>query len=826
MNYLKFHSIIILLLGPVWLMSQEALVLDGISGFPLEGVALFNIDKTKAIVTNQEGKAPLELFSEKETITVQFYGFETIEINLSAEEFKNGVTLMLEPKDQALDEVILSVARNATTRKQIAEKVTVINAKTIELQRPATGAELVGLSPGVRIQKSQGGGGSPVIRGFEANRILMVVDGVRMNNAIYRSGHLQNAITINPNIIERVEVVYGSSSIGYGSDALGGVIHYYTKSPLINSEQKTSSSSFSSDFSSASNATVNSFSTEMSFKKWASLTSVSYSNFGDIRIGKNRIHGYSIWGLTPFYSDNSRTNFNPKQLENENPLIQKNTGYNQLDLFQKFLIQLNNENQLVLNFQYSGSSDISRYDKLVEERNGSLRYAEWYYGPQKRLLIAPQLKLFPQKKFLNSGKITFAYQALEESRNSRSFGSLTRKIQKESVAVWSLNGDFEFSLTDQHSFSYGFEGTYNKVKSFAFGKDLIVQQNNITGLSPSSPFPTRYPSKGSSYDSFAGFINWIWDFNKKLTLNLGLRFTNTNLEAMWKEYYNINALLEIVNLDATAITQTLALTFRPSEKIQWNAIISNGFRNPNIDDVGKIRESNGDLVVPNRFLFPEYAYNFELGLTHYLSKAKNYFSIRGFTTLISRHIGRSNYIIFADTSTPDNNTILYNGEEVQTIANNNLGNRYLYGASIDGNFSISNPLSLRGSLDLIKAAKSQKYGPLPSISPTFGRLFLQYQKKDWLSHLSYEFSGKKDPNDYSLGGEDGLEETPLISETPEVFAGSPAWNELSWLAQYQWRENTVFRVALDNIFDVHYRPFASGISAPGRNLKLGVNYSF
>ena len=825
MNYLKFHSIIILLLAPVWLMSQEALVLDGVSGFPLEGVALFNSDKTKAIITNQEGKAPLEIFSENDNITVQLFGFETLEIKLSSEEFKNGMTLMLEPKDQALDEVILSVARNATTRKQIAEKVTVIDAKTIELQRPATGAELVSLSPGVRIQKSQGGGGSPVIRGFEANRILMVVDGVRMNNATYRSGHLQNAITINPNIIDRVEVVYGSSSIGYGSDALGGVIHYYTKNPLINSEQKTSSS-FSSDFSSASNATVNSFSTEMSFKKWASLTSVSYSNFGDIRIGKNRTHGYSDWGLTPFYSDNSRTNFNPKQLINENPLIQKNTGYSQLDLFQKFLIQLNDENQLVLNFQYSGSSDISRYDKLVEEQNGSLRYAEWYYGPQKRLLVAPQLKLFPQKKFLNSGKITLAYQAIEESRNSRSFGSLTRKIQKEKVDVWSLNGDFEFSLSDQHSFSYGFEGTYNKVKSFAFGKDLIVQQNNITGLSPSSPFPTRYPSKGSSYDSFAGFINWIWDFNKKLTLNLGLRFTNTNLEAMWKEYYNINALLEMVNLDATALTQTLALTFRPSEKTQWNAIISNGFRNPNIDDVGKIRESNGLLVVPNPSLFPEYAYNFELGLSKYFNQSKNYISIRGFTTLISRHIGRSDYIIFADTSTPDINTILYNGEEVQTIANNNLGNRYLYGASIDGNFSISDPLSIRGSLDLIKAVKSNKYGPLPSISPAFGRLFLQYQKNDLLSHLSFQFSGKKDPNDYSLGGEDGLEETPLLSGNPIIFAGSPAWSELSWLAQYQWRENTFFRIALDNIFDVHYRPFASGISAPGRNLKLGLNYTF
>jgi hemoglobin/transferrin/lactoferrin receptor protein len=825
MNCFKFHNLILLLLAPLGLMSQEVLVLDGVSGFPLEGVALFTSDQTKATLTDENGQASLALFSEKDFITVQFYGFESQQIQLGSEEFRTGVTLKLAPKDQTLDEVILSVARNATTRKQLAEKVAVIDAKTIALQRPATGAELVSLSPGVRIQKSQGGGGSPVIRGFEANRILMVVDGIRMNNAIYRSGHLQNAITINPNIIERVEVVYGSSSIGYGSDALGGVIHYYTKSPLINSEKKTVSS-FSSDFSSANRATVNSFSTEMSFQKWASLTSISYSDFGDIRMGKNRTHGYADWGLTPLYSDNSRTYYNPNQLVNADPLIQKNTGYDQLDLFQKFLIQLNDDNQLVLNFQYSGSSDISRYDKLVEMRKGKLRYAEWYYGPQKRILIAPQLKLFPQKKLMNSGKITFAYQAIEESRNSRSFGSLIRKIQRERVDVWSLNGDFEFSIADQHSFSYGFEGTYNEVRSFAYGKELIVQQNEIIGLAPASPFPTRYPSKGSSYDSFAGFVNWIWDFNEKLTLNFGLRFTNTNLDAKWKENYNINALLEMVNLDATALTQTLALTYRPSEKTQWNTILSNGFRNPNIDDVGKIRESNGYLVVPNPSLFPEYAYNFELGLTKYFNQSKNYLSVRGFTTLISRHIGRSNYIIFADTSTPDRNTILYNGEEVQTIANNNLGNRYLYGASVDGNFSMSNSLSLRGSLDLIKAAKSKKYGPLPSISPAFGRVLIQYQKNDWLSHLSFHFSDKKEPRFYSLGGEDGLEETPLLSENPEIFAGSPAWSELSWLAQYRWKENTFFRVALENIFDVHYRPFASGISAPGRNLKLGVNYSF
>jgi len=85
------------------------------------------------------------------------------------------------------------------------------------------------------------------------------------------------------------------------------VIHYYTRSPLINSEEKIKTQ-VSSDFSSVNQAIINSISTELSFEKWASLTSINYSNFGDIKIGKNRRHGYPEWGLTPFYSLNSRNN--------------------------------------------------------------------------------------------------------------------------------------------------------------------------------------------------------------------------------------------------------------------------------------------------------------------------------------------------------------------------------------------------------------------------------------------------------------------------------------------------------------------------------------
>ena len=102
---------------------------------------------------------------------------------------------------------------------------------------------------------------------------------------------------------------------------------------------------------------------------------------------------------------------------------------------------------LNINLQYSESSDIDRYDKLVEERNGSLRFSEWYYGPQKRFFFSPQLKFFLGKNWLKKGTFTAAYQNVEESRVNRKFENLTRSHQIEKVDVYSINADFmEISL--------------------------------------------------------------------------------------------------------------------------------------------------------------------------------------------------------------------------------------------------------------------------------------------------------------------------------------------------------------------------------------------
>ena len=819
-----FSLLIVPYLGLNSLWGQDIWVEDGVTGKPLESVIVFSEDGSHHQLTNVLGKAVLKDFPREGQIKFSLIGYQPLIISI-LEIIQGKKVISLISEDEVLEEVVLSVARSQVTRDKIAEQVGIISQKEIEIGGVATGADLLEINPSIRIQKSQGGGGSPVLRGFEANRVLIVVDGVRMNNAIYRSGHLQNAITIDPHNIERVEVTFGSSSVGYGSDALGGVIHYYTKSPQLNSKTPLKSE-FSSTFNHANFSFVNNVNTTLSYKKWGSLTSVSYSNFGDIRIGKKRSHGFSNWGLTPNYSLNTRNQYSEIPTTNSNPNVQKNTAYDQFDIFQKFLVRLPSDMLLNINLQYSESSDIDRYDKLVEERDESLRFSEWYYGPQKRFFISPQLKFFLGKNWLKKGTLTAAYQNVEESRINRKFGSLTRSHQIEKVDVYSINADFYGNVAQGHSLSYGLEWTYNKIRSQGYALSLVLGLEDIIGYSDRITIPSRYPSDGSGASSFAGYLNWIYRANVSLTINGGLRLTSSKINARWNETAQVDKLLSTFDLQSEALTYTLAMTYRPNEKWQINSLISSGFRTPNIDDIGKIRESNGILLMPNSFLKPEYAYTFESGIKFTSQDKIDFIELRGFITLVSRHIVRSDFVVFSDTSTPNDSSILYNGEEVFTQANKNLGNRFIYGASLQGKWMLSDPFEIMGGITYTTADQNTDYGPMPSIAPLFGTFTLSHKIKNWRTLLIWKFSERKHPQDYSWGGEDGLNETPLINSIAvddiDKYYGMVSWNIWSIMSQYQLRKNIVLNIGLKNIFDLHYRTFASGISAEGRSLQLGL----
>ena len=807
------------------MQAQVIQVVEDISNLPVDRVLIINKNQTQHVYTNSEGKADIGIFSDKDMLTFSHIAFVHKEI-LKEDIIAENKVVYLEDASEAIEEVVLSASRSREKVQRIAEHIEVINQHKIWQESPQTSPDLLALTPGVKVQKSQSGGGSPVLRGMESNRVLLVVDGVRMNNAIYRKGHLQNSLTVSPNLLARTEILFGPSSIIYGSDALGGVVHYYTKKPELN-DTKQLFSTVLSRYSSVNNEYTLSYSGEFSHKKWASLTGVSVSKFGDMKMGKNRTHGFDNWGLVPYYSKNTPHKYYATPSVNPYPSLQQNTAYKQLDLLEKVFIPIDTKTDVTLNLQYSNSSNIPRFDKLHENKNGSLKYAEWYYGPQKRFLAASQLQIKPRKIWLHDGQITLAFQDITESRNTRKFNSLKKYFRKENVKVYSANADFHVPLTKdkQRILSYGLETTYNKVHSDAVGKTLQVSNNSVVGFEDTFHIQSRYPDDGSSYASFAGYTNYRFDHSLKGTLNAGLRYTYTVLQALWKDTSFIQLEHPSVSLHNGALSGTLGYAYKPTARWQLNAVVSSGFRAPNIDDIGKIREKRGYVSLPNTALKPEFAYNAEIGIVHYTSSRKTLLGLNAYYMLLHHYITRDLY------NYNGTGTILYDGEQVKTIANVNKGNAFITGSTFRVKSKLSEHFQLNASLTYTLGKALDQDEPLSSIPPVFGNTQVSYNIKRWHFDVSQYFNARKKPEDYNITeGIDNIEETPVIdaqaTEKIHKYYGSPAWQTINLVTGYKINSNANLRLHIHNLLDIHYKEFASGIVAPGRNISISLNAHF
>lgn len=225
-------------------------------------------------------------------------GAMAIPVIATAQVARSQDTVQKEPV--TLDEVVVYANKFPELIKHLTQSVKVISDKNT-LHNQANTGDILSNTGSVFVQKSQQGGSSPSIRGFEASRVLLMVDGVRMNNAIYRSGHLQNVITIDNMILDRMEVLYGPSSTLYGSDALGGVVNMYTRNPLLSKTGKTMvSGNASVRYATATEEARGHADFTIGGTKWASLTSVTYGSFGDVKQGANRQAAYPDFGLKNF----------------------------------------------------------------------------------------------------------------------------------------------------------------------------------------------------------------------------------------------------------------------------------------------------------------------------------------------------------------------------------------------------------------------------------------------------------------------------------------------------------------------------------------------
>jgi len=810
-----------------FIFSQKVKVLDQQTGKIVKNVSIFNDKQTINITTNNNGFADISEFLNKEIVVFSHLSYTILRVKKSVIKSKNYVIYLTNESEQ-LDEVVISLFKKEEKANRIAEQIAVLNSRDIQKVSAQTSADLLATIPGIKVQKSQFGGGSPVIRGMESNRVLLVVDGVRMNNAIYRKGHLQSSITVTPNMLEKTEVVFGPSSVVYGSDALGGVIHYYTKTPKLSEENEVESQVFSR-FSTVNHEVTTSVSAEIKRKNWASLTSVSYSDFGDLKAGKKRSHGFDDWGKVFFYSENINGNYKENPTRNSNPNLQRNTGYTQTDVLQKFFVPLSKNTDLKVNLQYSSSSDIPRFDRLAELKDGELKFAEWFYGPQKRFLASTQFLINPNNSWIENGTITAAYQNLQESRIQRKFGSLDRSNREEVVDVFSVNGDFSVSLTEdkKRTLSYGFEFAYNDLKSIALGKELNIVEGEIAGFSNDFNIQSRYPDGGSNYLSSAVYVDYRQDITSKSTLNSGIRFTNTNLNAKWIDQTFIQLAETQIQANHSAVTATLGYVYKPNKNWQINSVISSGFRSPNIDDIGRVREKAGNVTVPNIQVTPEFAYNAEIGIQKYFNNKKFRFGANVYYTLLDKYIQRD-FVYNADGSIQQ---VEFDGEFGNAVSNQNKAQAYITGFTANYLGKISNAWNTSGFITYTKGRTYDTKEPLSSIPPLFGQFEVTYRADKIELGAAIRFNSQKDVEDFNVTeGIDNLDLTPIVNESAtddkERYFGSPSWVALGLNGRYIISSNFSIRARLDNLLDQHYIEFASGVASPGRNLSISFRANF
>ena len=785
--------------------SQNLTIIDE-NNKPVIGASIFS-DLSNYETTDKNGNVSLDKFSRSDTLTIKQYGFK--EEKLPKSKLKN--TLILLYDNELLDEVVISASKFSQKFREVPKKVTQINRSMIEFTNPMTSADLLERGGYVYIQKSQLGGGSPMIRGLSTNRLVLSVDGVRLNNAIFRSGNIHNVISISPMNIENTEVIMGSASVLYGSDAIGGVMNFYTKkAKLSNDSNPNIQININSRYSSASNEKMYHIDFNYGLEKIAFLSSFSKSDFDDLTMG---IHGPSDYLRPNYVTQNSAGD--DVLVTNSKPRVQRNTGYSQTNFMQKVLYEPNEDLSIDIGIHFSKTGNIPRYDRLIRtNENEGLYYSEWYYGPQEWLLINSQLTYIPNEtKFYDELKFGSSFQRFSESRNSRRFSDSFLKSREEELDIFSLNLDFFKKISENSNITYGLEMIENKVGSFA-------KSINISDLSE-TPISTRYPDN-SSLNSLGLYINYKTKIIEDVFFQSGVRYSSTVLKSDLSQnniYYDF--IYENTTLENGAFVGGIGLSWVRNIYNNWKFNINTAFRSPNIDDLAKVFDSEpGSVVVPNPDLKPERSFGLEFG-GYFRTKNNIELDFSSYVTYLYNSFIRDNFTLSNGLS-----EIIYDGELSQIQALQNSSKSFIYGIEFGINMFLNKNFRMKSQHNLIAGYELDDlpFGmPVRHIPPNYGNFHLIYNNGDFTIDTYLNYNSKISFNNLAES-ERAKPYMYALDENGNPY--SPSWMTFNVRSKYSFSKMLNINFTVENITNKLYRPYSSGISAPGLNFIFSLSYAY
>lgn len=798
------------------------LVLDSKDEAPVIGVTFWSKKAAISEVSNAKGRVRIDRFRGQVQIEIQALGYRKIVLSYQELRALND-TLYLESEIFQLENVVVSATRWKQNYTSVSQAISIIEPEVIERRQPQTMADALGLSGKVFIQKSQQGGGSPMIRGFATNRLLYSVDGIRMNTAIFRSGNIQNVINLDPFSMQRTEILFGPSSVMYGSDAIGGVMSFETLTPefALDSLRKVFNPIVSGNAvirgTTANNERTGHFNVQLGWNKWAWLGSISRYRYDHLRQGSNGPDDY----VKNYYVDDWEGTFQPlndepvpdKIVEQSDPLLQIPSGYDQWNTLQKIRWQPTDGMDVQYTFQYSETSNYGRFDRHLRLQDGLPRYAQWDYGPQgwKMHLLSLKMGGNTNGAMYDQLVIKGANQQFWESRISRNFGELSIEKQNELIQANSIHIDAIKWLNERMLLSYGVEWVQNKVNSEAHVRQLSTDASKA-GL-------PRYPD--ATWTSSAAFLHSDIQINTTTKVQAGVRYNTYHIDAQFGDSDRLDTqLFETANLRDRAVVGSFGLISRPNNDWVLKLNLGTAFRSPNVDDMGKIFDSEpGAVTVPNPNIMAEYAWNIDAGVVHRVINGLK-LELNAYWTHLENAMVRRDFELNGQT------TILYQGIISRIQAIQNAAYAQVYGLQWSLDAQLNNRWLLTTRMNLQKGEEELDDGsisPSRHVAPYFGESSLTYEHNSWSGSLIHRFQGTKSHSQMAVTEREKIE---LYALDAEGLAYAPSWGVWNLVGKYEFTDWGNILLQLENLTDQRYRPYSSGISAAGRSVQLGFSVRF
>lgn len=460
---------------------------------------------------------------------------------------------------QTLDEVVITANRSRTYQHKTPEAIDVVQHKTIQMFQLRTAPEALVLSPGVFVQKTNHGGGSPFVRGLTGNQTLQLYDGIRLNNAIVRSGPNQYFNTIDVFSVGKIEVLRGSGSVQYGSDAIGGTIQAFSPE-LVMAQKPLWGTDIMARFVSQGMEQTANTALRYSGKRLAFRANATWRNFGDL-----------IGGDTT---------------GQQNP-----TGYREFNFDLKGKILLTNQSRLTTVYQRVHQRDVPVYHKVALED-----YAINKMDPQKRELAYARLHNDLKNSIFKTAVVTASFQHNEEGRILQKYGSSLQRTENDKVRTFGFSAETMSSAGKTWSANSGVEAYNDQVNSSRTDKDLYTNTEiEKRGL---------YPD-GAAMISVAAFSMHTLSL-QRWEITAGARFNAFIIKVP-------DSALGTTKLTPSALVGNLAFQRKLNQSSNVFASINTGFRAPNINDLGSLGIVDFRYETPNLDLKPEHSLQYQLG---------------------------------------------------------------------------------------------------------------------------------------------------------------------------------------------------------------------